>query len=255
MTTSSWLRRLLLWLGAALLVFLAVVVWVCYTGYRILEQAGCSSSINVVSTQLLLCHQLHGAFPPAYRATEDDKLKHSWRVRLDALARRHAEPDRRYNFDRAWDSSWNLAFASEPPKYSFACPAISGKDATTANYFAVVGDDTVFPPVGSVSLSSVTDGPENTVMILELPWTDVSWNEPRDVDLDELKAMFDKQGGIAKGCPHRNGPVLLFADLKECRLKKKLPWSTFRGLLTKSGGEKTTRQDLIDQGYLAGPLE
>jgi hypothetical protein len=66
MTTSNCLRRLLLWLGAALLVLCsAVVLWKCYRAYGMVEESNCYGTMNVVSTQLLFYHQLQGAFPPA----------------------------------------------------------------------------------------------------------------------------------------------------------------------------------------------
>ena len=53
------------------------------------------------------------------------------------------------------------------------------------NYVAVTGPGTVWSADHNTQLDDITDGPENTILLIEITDSDIHWMEPRDITLEE----------------------------------------------------------------------
>ena len=75
---------------------------------------------------------------------------------------------------------------------------------------AVVGPHTAWPgPTGS-KLENFTDGPENTILLVEVAGSDIPWACPRDLCVGQMPTA---PGPHGPSSPHaRNGFHALFAD-------------------------------------------
>jgi len=130
---------------------------------------------------------MFGRFPPAYVADASGKPMHSWRV----LILPYLERDRlyrSYNFKEPWNGPDNQKLLSIPLKL-LRCPGFDEpRDLAMTNYVAVTGPGTAWPGETSTKLANFRDGTENTILLVEIPNSQIYWSEPRDVTLDELLA-------------------------------------------------------------------
>ncbi|MGD9857378.1 MAG: DUF1559 domain-containing protein [Planctomycetaceae bacterium] len=142
----------------------------------------------------LAIHSYHdgfGCFPPAVVYDEAASPMHSWRVLiLPFLAEYLGEEEAqvredliRYRFNEAWNSPHNAKL--------FQGTRIDG----AFPYLAVVGDRTIWPRNGAVSLKDIADGTSRTMMVLELAESDVRFTEPRDVRLMGGSLILPKRDG------------------------------------------------------------
>jgi hypothetical protein len=69
----------------------------------------------------------------------------------------------------------------------FRCPEVDqSKDSHFASYMAVVGDRTVWNATQPRSRGDIKDGASNTISLVEIADSDISWTEPRDLDFETL---------------------------------------------------------------------
>jgi prepilin-type processing-associated H-X9-DG protein len=113
-----------------------------------------------------------------------------------------------------------------------------------------VGPGTAFPGGKSVSLEEFTDGPENTIVLVEIANSNIHWSEPRDLMFDEISFKINDPAKPSISSPHADGPNVVFADGRSCRVSEAIPPETLRALFTINGGEKVSRYDLKKQGFL-----
>jgi hypothetical protein len=102
----------------------------------------------------------HGHLPPPYVLGPDGKRWHSWRV----LILPYIEQDalfNEYKFDEPWDGPNNRKLAERMPR-TFAFHSSHKPGDTTANYLAVVGDETAWPGTRTVKFADITDGVSST---------------------------------------------------------------------------------------------
>lgn len=168
-----------------------------------------------------------------------------------------------YNHDAAWNDKRNLQLAQhERFKYLFACPSDPHyKDAQDkdfdpnqprmTNYVAVVGPGTAFPGGDKrISFEDITDGPENTILVVEIANSDIHWSEPRDLEFDRMSFKINDPEKPCISSPHADGANVVFADGRSRRLSKTIPPETLRALFTINGGEKISRRELEQQGFM-----
>lgn len=142
----------------------------------------CINNLRNIQLALLNYEFAHKAFPPSYVDDADGRPLSSWRMLISKYLDR-ADIDRLYNFSEPWDSPANRDI-TELRVHFFSCPSSDVQDGKTT-YLAVTGPETAWSPDGDISLDDITDGPEQTVMLLEVPHRRVNWTEPRDIGIDE----------------------------------------------------------------------
>ena len=196
------------------------------------RRAQCTNNLKQIAIALHSYHDVYGSFPPAYLADSDGKPMHSWRVLILPFIEEQGLYTR-YNFDEPWDGPNNSLLAAQIPA-AYRCPSdLAG--ATTTNYAAITGPGTVFDGATSSSISSITDGTSNTLMIGEST-AGINWMEPRDLDVSQMS--FGINGGPTEiSSHHPGGAQAAFADGSIHFLSQVVNGQLLRSLTTKAGGE------------------
>lgn len=164
---------------------------------------------------------------------------HSWRVLILPFL---DDQDfyKRYKFDEPWNGPNNSRLALDRPLYR--CPSHEDESDQTS-YVAVTGVKTAFPADRYVTNEDITDGPSNTIVIVEIANSGIHWMEPRDLSFAEMsfKVNADPSRGISS--VHELGAQVLFADGSSRFLGTKTIEDTIRSLLTIDGAEVVRPDD------------
>src|ERR1041385_2819216 len=92
----------------------------------------------------------------------------------------------------------------------YQCPQHS--TPADANYLAVVGLNTAWPGAVGRKTSELKD-PAKTILLIEVPNSNVNWLEPRDLTIEQIKRTGLKGLLPTTGePPHRHGFNVVFAD-------------------------------------------
>ena len=242
---SAWTRRL------GCLVVLAVMIaagtWLAGAiqyAREAARSANCEGRLNQLHLAFHNYHDVYGCFPPAYIADSDGKPMHSWRVLiLPYIGSKHIYEH--YRFDEPWNGPHNRLLAGEIDPW-FRCPnSPHGDDSPLTDYVVVVGTDTLFPEDSTVSLPDITDGPENTILAVEIHNSDIHWMEPRDLNVDTMSFAVNDSTQMSISGPHPNGPAVLFVDnLRAYRVDSSVRPETLQALTTIAGGEAVSKNSL-----------
>ena len=101
-----------------------------------------------------------------------------------------------------------------------------------------------------MELDQITDGLENTILVVEVLSGSTFWTEPLDIEFDAMRFRIDdSENGEISG-RHRGGVNAVFADGETFFLSNSVSADELRALLTIAGGEDVTRQELLDRGVL-----
>jgi hypothetical protein len=219
------------------------------------RSAQCISNLKQIGLGLLNYESKYGCFPPAFVADADGKPLYSWRVLL------MAELDRTdgwfggrlaggFHFDEPWDSPNNRKLHGLEPYTALHCPSDPATvGSTETNFVGVVGPGTMFPSDGtSRRLADVTDGPENTLIVVEVESAGIHWMEPRELDWKTMSFQLNDRthpsvssnhpaGGSSYGGPH-----VLSVDDTVTTVPENFRPETLKALLTIAGGERIERK-------------
>ena len=180
-------------------------------------------------------NEVEGHFPPPYRAGEDGRPLQSWRV----LILPYISQQDLYGAvvpDEPWDGPNNGPLAGRMPKL-YALHGDYKPGATTTNYLAVVGPQTIWRPGQPVTAKDVTDGPTNTIVIPENRGMNVHWMEPRDLEFATMDWAINSPRGISS---KYDAPAAVFLDGSVRRLNPAIRPEVLRALVTIDGGEQVS---------------
>jgi hypothetical protein len=201
-------------------------------------RAHCMNNVKQIALALHQYHVVHGAFPPAYFADEQGRPLHSWRVLILPFLEQQTLYDQ-YDFREPWNGPNNIKLLSKLPSV-FECltrhspgPAAS----TFTSYVAISGPGTMFPGAESIRLDQVTDGPAETLMVVEVAHVQIPWTKPEDLDVLTMRVRINDPDYLSVSSNHAGGANAALGDAT-CRF---LPESTtairLRSLVTIAGGE------------------
>lgn len=184
-------------------------------------------------------HDQHKNLPPAYVPDAQGKPAHSWRMLLlPYLEQAHLQ--RRYDFDAPWNGPKNGTLAAAMPRlFAFHGDYREGRTTTTA-YLAVVGQETVWPGAGTLTMDDVKDGASRTILIVENRGAGIHWMEPRDLEFARMPFTLNKPVGIGS---RYEDPAVVLLDGTVLRLQPNLAPEVLKALLTRAGGEDLNRTD------------
>ncbi len=165
----------------------------------------CSNNLKQISLALLNYEAAHGCFPPAYIADENGKPMHSWRVLILPQMEQQALYNQ-YDFDEPWDSPKNQQLANQMP-LEFRCPSANSPPGC-ASYIGSFGPGRFFDPARTISSRDIADGTSNTIAVVEVPNSQISWLDP----LDGQAAGVQPLSPGAKWSGHPRGMNVSFAD-------------------------------------------
>ena len=188
-------------------------------------------------------HDHHGQYPPAYLTDAQGRPVHSWRVLLLPYLE-HQDLYRQYDFDEAWNGPHNRRLAARMPQV-YALHGEHRPGRSTTNYLAVVGPETVWPGSEQRTEQDVTDGPSNTILIVENLGMGIHWMEPRDLSFSKMSYEVNSPDGVSSRYVD-SAVVLLDGSVR--RLQQDLQPATLKAMLTIAGGEN------ISEGPAASSL-
>jgi prepilin-type processing-associated H-X9-DG protein len=198
------------------------------------NRAQCMNNLKQIGLALLIYESKNGAFPPAVFTDEHGKPMMSWRVAILPYLEQQALYQK-YDSKQPWDSPQNRALGKTVLPF-FRCPSDPGASAnpTETNYVRIVGKDTIGGmPNEAVKASDITDGPSNTILVVELSGLQINWSEPRDVTVEDLMEI------VAKGHAsfHGEGFNAVFADGHVDFIRDSINPKTLRALLLRNDGQ------------------
>lgn len=190
----------------------------------------CLASLNYQSAQRKLPSNLSANNPEA-----GENL--SWRVHILPLLGRQ-DLYHQFNLDEPWDSPNNKALLSEIPE-QYQHPVLQEKlpEGYTVFQMPTSPADSETPAIlvkgeQGVGLGDITDGPSNTILILEVcESAAVPWTKPQDWRFDPD----DPTRGVGDSFPGTFSAG--FCDGSTHALERDIDEDGLKPLLTRSGGE------------------
>jgi prepilin-type processing-associated H-X9-DG protein len=175
-------------------------------------------------------HDVYGSFPPAVVTDASGQPLYSGRVLL--LPYMGQQPlYSQFDLTQPWDSPQNSQ-VSQTRIMVFADPSSASPPGFT-DYLFVTGVQTIFEAGKTTKFDDIHDGTSNTIMVVEVRSSGVSWAEPgKDLDLSMVKAL--PQGN------HPGGNIVGFADGSVRFVSKNVTPANIHALATKNGGEAVT---------------
>lgn len=192
-------------------------------------------NLRQIGMAMLMYHEAHGTFPPAYVADKDGKPMYSWRVALLPYLEHQWLYDR-YRLDEPWDSPQNRALAAMMPEV-YRSPDDRGGGPTRTSYLMIVGPDTISDGPTAHSIEEIQDGSSGTILVAEAASSGVNWTEPRDLDAEKMRFRVNAGSG---DCIQSNDPAaahVLLCDGAVVRLAPSTDPKQVQAMTTIAGGE------------------
>jgi hypothetical protein len=188
------------------------------------DKAKSADNLKQLALAMHNYHDAHGSFPAAAIYSKDGKPLLSWRVAILPFI----DQDRlhkQFKLDEPWDSAHNKALLSQMPRI-FAAPVRGAAAMRERTHYQVfVGKGTVFDGTKGRSISEITFGTSNTLLIVEAK-NPVPWTKPEDLPFDPRKPLPELGGLFADGfhVTMCNGAVRFFArTIKEDMIRAMIP--------------------------------
>lgn len=223
------------WGSAILIVFLlAAVGCVLVALFLPLMHRGrigqCWTNLRTINVALGNYHDEYGSFPPAYTVDANGRPLHSWRTLLLPYLNQK-ELYQQIDLSKPWNDPANAA-ALETSLSVFRCPS-ARMPSNHTTYLCVSGRDFCFHASDPKSISDITDGTSNTLMVVEVPQDKtVPWMSPQDAS-ESLILGISEDSGI----PHTGRIHTALADGSVRFISTNLDRASLRALLTISGNE------------------
>jgi hypothetical protein len=196
----------------------------------------CSIHLKQIGLALQNYHDDYQSLPPAYIADAAGRPMHSWRVLILPYLEQKALYDK-YDFNEPWNGPNNSKLHNE--LRVFCCPSRSAPyENRDTNYVVVAGTETAWPGDKAVGFGNITDGPSNTILVVEITNSGIHWMEPRDLDFAQMPMAVNPQHGRGISSAHPNVALVVFADGHTYALTTKTQPETVRRLLTIADGER-----------------
>ncbi len=193
------------------------------------HRSHCKNNLEAIGRALHMYHEAFKVLPPAYTVDANGEPLHSWRTLilpyLDELALYQT-----IDLSKPWNDPAN-ANAYATPVRAYACS--SHGPYTNTNYSAIVNPGTCIRVGVSRTLSQITDGRRNTILVMEVPDNHaVHWMSPLDAG-ESVVLKFGQDAHL----PHSGGVHALLADGKVRFISSKIAPDTLRYLISAAGGD------------------
>jgi hypothetical protein len=220
--------------GAMLALFLPAI----QSARNAARTAQCTANLQRIGIAMQSYYKTYNSFPPAYVADAKGRPMHSWRALL--LPYLDKTLAAQYRLDEPWDGPNNRALHAHMPAV-FRCPADpSPATGGVTDYIVLSGPGAVFDGTQSTKLDEITDGADQTLLVVEVVESDIVWLEPRDLKLQQMSGAINVPKGEEVSSNHPAGANVLTADGKVHFLSETRSEREVHGLATKAGGEVVT---------------
>ncbi len=227
----------------------------------------CTNNMKQLSLGLHNYVSVHNTLPASAQSNPNSDHLQSWRIWI-APYLESSQFYAQFKRNESWDSPANkktlLNYNFDP---LFNCPShITPSNVT--HYFAIVGEQTMWPPGRGRKLNEITDGTADTIMLIEASHKAVPWAKPEDLSSDEAvelltnPPMTDNFGyEVDEGFFYRStrGINVAFADGYVQFLGLPISHKHAVALLTVDGGEDLELEDVrrlttseLDYGRIYG---
>ena len=190
-------------------------------------------NLRMIGRAMLNYLDTYGRFPPSAIQSKDGKPLLSWRVAILPFVEQD-QLYRQFKLTEPWDSPHNKQLLARMPKI-YASMERDSKEPGTTFYQVFTGEGTVFSGPKSLGLTRITDGPANTLLVVEAAEA-VPWTKPQDLPYAPDKPL-PQLGG-----PSSDGFHALFCDGTVRLLRKGIDEKVLRALITANGGEAVDLQ-------------
>jgi len=155
--------------------------------------AGCKMGALALACQDYLVK--NRTLPPAYVPGPDGKPAHSWRVLILPQIEESGVYGR-YRFSEPWNGPNNRQLESALMGDPFSCPGDpEAEQAGCTSYVAVVGERTLWPGARARRSDELRHGGEAKIVLIEIPYSKVSWMEPKDFTVEDAVDLFRRVKG------------------------------------------------------------
>jgi prepilin-type processing-associated H-X9-DG protein len=183
------------------------------------NRMSCQNNLKQIALGLLNYHDRYGRFPPPVVRDSSGKPLHSWRVAVLPFVGEESLY-KEFHLDEPWDSDHNRQLLERMPRV-YAEP-MEGSTSMTV-YQVFTGPRTAFEDPRGQNLASFTDGPANTLLVVESA-RPVRWTEP----IDPALPLANRHNGAFNAA---------FADGSVRSLQTNIDEQVLRALVTRNGGE------------------
>lgn len=191
----------------------------------------CSNNLKQIGLALLNYESAYGAFPPAHTVDGDGKPLHSWRALILPFLNEQSLYEK-IDFSKPWNDAANVEAYNKSP-HAYRCPTAEIPVASTM-YLAIVTSDSCLRPLEPRSVSEITDGVDNTWIVIEIPLDRaVHWMDPTDADEQLVLGFGDKSKFY-----HTSSTHVLLADGSVRFVSTKIPAKDRQALISIDGHEK-----------------
>ena len=219
---------------------------------EVARRAQCMNNMKWLSLSLLNYESTNGQLPAASQSDPNSEHPHSWRVWVLPFLE-SSNIYSKYRMDQPWHSAANTKLINNAwPMYPCTCPAHSHTEPNT-HYFAVVGEQTMWPPGRGRKISEVVDGTSNTIMLIESQHKAVPWAKPEDLSFEKAVELLtdpptssDFGHLVDEGFFHKpsSGINVAFADASVRFLPLPISKENAIAILTADGGEAIDFDDV-----------
>jgi hypothetical protein len=176
-------RKKLIYFG---LLFIFIGVWgIClFESPHYNPVKTCKSNLSILGHALHKYYDIYHSFPPSFVTNANGLPMHSWRALI--LPYLDQETPIKYNYDEAWDSSYNCQFHDKMPLV-FCCSHVPKYlRQSTPSYVMITGQNTV----GNGQHKIIKY--DTTILLVEIQNANFNWLEPIDISLESLQYTYHK---------------------------------------------------------------
>jgi len=232
---------LILGIGGALLLFCCVGggvgLWMFSDEITGKDSRQSSNNLKQIGLAFHNHHDTTGQFPNNSYAPDGKPLL-SWRVHILPYVEQQ-NLYRQFNLNEPWDSPTNQRLVAQMPSV-YGTPAMQKRAGTGKTYYrgfshqgAIFEKPQRAGIANRVRMMSITDGTSNTLLVVESGEA-VEWTKPDDLDFGPGRPLPLLGAGRSDSVVQ-----VLMCDGSVRKIRKGLPESSWRALITYQGGEVT----------------
>ena len=220
-----------MWLTLAC-ILLALIAYPVHSAWRAIQGMYTSLRPYHMAYAMHNYHDTHRQLPPAVIYDDNGDPMHSWRVLILPFIE-ESRCYEGYDLQQPWNSPANDARcrATTIAKRLFASTEAWNTDQHCTNFVVIRGPGTMFEDGKALNFKDLEE-PSETVMLVEIPASDIAWHEPRDLDIRTMSFQLNDPTKPCVGNARGNGANVAFADCSIVQLKNSTTPEELRAMIT-----------------------